>query len=104
MSLPRTRVDGTTTSPEAPRDDVLLDDAGHPRGRDVLPWVFAGASIVGYLGWPFVTGTDRATLTIVTVTTFFLASGFLDAPHAAEVVRRRQEHIDHDTSCKAGFW
>ncbi|NLT55093.1 MAG: carotenoid biosynthesis protein [Actinomycetales bacterium] len=74
MSLPRTRVDGTTTSPEAPRDDVLLDDAGHPRGRDVLPWVFAGASIVGYLGWPFVTGTDRATLTIVTVTTFFLAS------------------------------
>jgi putative membrane protein len=44
------------------------------RPLHVLPWVLAIATIVGHLGWPLVTGADRATLTVVTVTTSFLAS------------------------------
>lgn len=40
----------------------------------VLSWALAIAAIVGHLGWPFVTGADRAALTVATVTACFLAS------------------------------
>ncbi len=48
-------------------------DAGAGLARK-LPWVFAIATVVGHLMWPFTAGDARAALTIVTVITSFAAS------------------------------
>ncbi|MFW2338221.1 MAG: carotenoid biosynthesis protein, partial [Candidatus Nanopelagicales bacterium] len=39
-----------------------------------VPWVFTGATIVGQILWILASGDFRTALTVITVTTFFLAS------------------------------
>ncbi|CAB4874143.1 MAG: carotenoid biosynthesis protein [Actinobacteria bacterium] len=52
-----------------------LDRGGGPTGLfKVVPWIFAGATVVGQIAWVLVSGDARALLTVVTVITFFLAS------------------------------
>lgn len=57
----------------------LSTDADRPRTIEILPWLLAGATILGQIVWILVPADTRALLTVATVTTFFLAS----ATHAA---------------------
>lgn len=53
------------------------DRGGSPTGwLAYLPWVFAGLTILLQIVWVLVSGSQRITLTLVTVVTFFLASAF----------------------------